>query len=72
MAMIHHEHERYATTRKHAELAAALTEPDEAKMPKGHNREMHQFVTDGLCIQLDILQAELDAYATLNVGDART
>jgi ribosome-binding protein aMBF1 (putative translation factor) len=69
MAMIHNEHERRVTTRKHAELTAALKARTEAKMPKGRNPEMHQLVTDGIRTQLDTLQAELDAYAALHTGD---
>jgi hypothetical protein len=67
--MIHNEHERRVTTRKHAELTAALKARTEAKMPKGRNPKMHQLVTDGIRGQIDTLQAELDAYAALHTGD---
>ena len=66
--MIHNEHERRVTRRKHAELTATLQTRSAAAAPKGRNSEMHQLVTDGIRAQLDDLQAELTEYADLNLG----
>jgi ribosomal protein S2 len=66
--MIHNEHERRVTARKHAELAAALHTRINTPIPDGRDPEMHQLVTDGIRSQLEELQAELDDYAALNAG----
>jgi transcriptional regulator with XRE-family HTH domain len=67
--MIHNEHERRVTTRKHAELTTTLNTRTTTPMPEGRDPEMHELVNAGIRTQLTELQAELDDYAALNAGD---
>lgn len=68
--MIHNEHERRVTIRKHAELQATLDTRLKAPIPKSRNPEMHQLVNDGIRAQLEQLRHELDAYNALANGHA--
>ncbi len=68
--MIHNEHERRVTIRKHADLQATLDTRLSIPIPKNRDREMHQLVNDGIRAQLEQLHDELDAYDALSNGDA--
>ncbi len=66
--MIHNEHERRITKRKHTELIATLETRKVSGVPASRNAEMHALVGAGIQSEADELKSELDDYDNLVAG----